>query len=66
MYEKHDPFVQTRLIPCCSQECSPIGLPHVIANNMGLSQTHELTNQVPDILFGPFALTNQLRTSKFY
>ena len=35
---------------CCSQECSPIRLLHVITNVVGLSQTHELTNQVPDLL----------------
>ena len=35
---------------CCSLECSPIRLLHIITNIMGLSQTHKLTNQVPDLL----------------
>ena len=48
------------------QECSPIRWLHVITNIMGLSETHELTNQAPDVnnLLGlslPFTLTNQVK-----
>ena len=35
-----------RELYCCSQECSPIRLLHIVTNIMGLSQMHWLTNHV--------------------